>query len=499
MAHVLVTSPITAWLASSLLALAPSAGTTPPSCRDLLEGIRAKLEANYAGYLLEVRGTARQADHDQVLAGLRRRADTTESARCFDVLHDYLAWFEDWHLFVYQNPRLDTLETMRRAADVPRHPVDPAAVRARLDRMGPRADPIEGIWYDGAMQVAVVPDPAGPAGRFLAVVTVSDTATLPVGAVHAVFVRQRHGGYTADLRWRSLAITHPPVTIHRGGTLLRLSPGMWGKRFPGPPAERALLDTMDVHRPTLTWRDRIAVLSIPSHDGGHRPRLEALLAQHRSRLDSATVLVLDLRGNEGGGSQTTEAVHPYVVGADPLAPSPDLGAPVMLSSPDQLSYVKRAFGSDTSAFVRRLVTAMEAAPGALVPLFDPSRPVPESVYPPPVFGPRQVLMLVDGGTVSAPEVLVQLALRSTRTVVVGEPTAGALDYQSTNVVRIHPQESRWFLGYPTITAHARLPEGGMRGTGLIPEVALSWGDVTDPVAAAVRALEMIGACLTCVR
>jgi hypothetical protein len=43
------------------------------------------------------------------------------------------------------------------------------------------------------------------------------------------------------------------------------------------------------------------------------------------------------------------------------------------------------------------------------------------------------------------------------------------------------------LGYPTIAAHARLPEGGMRGKGIAPEIALKWAGVTDPLEAALRA------------
>lgn len=458
-----------------------------PTCRELLDGAQAKVEANYAGFLLEVRGKPRQTAHDRMLAALRRQAANTATDACFAVLQLYIDWFNDPHLFVYQNPRLDSAETQRRSASVPRRQVDEAAVRARLTRLGANADPIEGIWHDGAMQLAVIPDPAGVAGRFIAVVTVSDTATLPVGSVHAVFTR-RQGGYDMDLRWRSLAVTHPPVTMHRGGTLLRLSPGMWGKRFPGPAAERALLDTMDVHRPSFTWRGTSAIISVPSHDGVHQARLGTLLNENRARLDSAATLIIDLRGNEGGGSQTTAALHPYVVGVDSLDPDADFGEPVMLSSPDQINYTKRAFGSDTSAFVRRIVAAMEAAPGALVPMFDPTQRSPATTYPPPIFGPRRVAMLIDGGTVSASEVIVLLALRSDRTLVIGEPTAGALDYQSTNIVRIHADESRWFLGYPTVTAHVRLPEGGMRGKGIAPEIALKWSGVVDPVAAAIGKL-----------
>jgi hypothetical protein len=483
MVPLLLTTMVSALLAGTGM----RASLAVPTCMELLNGIQAKVEANYAGFLLEVKGKPRQPEHDRMLAAARRRAATTTTDQCFDVLYEYIAWFNDPHLFVYQSPRLDTAETRRRMPLVPRVPIDEAAVRARLARIGAAADPIEGLWYDGSMQLAVIPDPSGPAGRFVAVVTVSDTATLPVGAVHAVFTR-RPGGYDTDLRWRSLAITHPPVSLHRGGTLMRLSPGMWGKRYPGTAAERNLLDSIDVHRPTFTWRGNTAIISVPSHDGSHRARLGALLSANQARLDSADALIIDLRGNEGGGSQTTAALHAYVVGRDSLDPSADFGAPVMLSSPDQIHYTKRAFGSDTSAFVRRIVAAMEAAPGSLVPMFDPAKPPPATAYPAPVFGPRKVIMLIDGGTVSASEVIVQLALRSARTVVVGEPTAGALDYQSASVVRIHPDESRWFLGYPTITAHARLPEGGMRGKGLAPEIAMRWSGVVDPVEAVLSRL-----------
>ena len=76
--------------------------------------MQAKLEANYAGFLLEIKGKPRQAEHDRMLAAARRRAANTASDQCFAVLHGYIAWFNDPHLFVYQSPRLDTAETRRR-------------------------------------------------------------------------------------------------------------------------------------------------------------------------------------------------------------------------------------------------------------------------------------------------------------------------------------------------------------------------------------------------
>lgn len=90
-------------------------------------------------------------------------------------------------------------------------------------------------------------------------------------------------------------------------------------------------------------------------------------------------------------------------------------------------------------------------------------------------------VLLDGGTVSAAEVTVLLAKRGGRAVIYGESTAGALDYQSTSFVRLAPDEERWLLLYPTITASAPLPVGGMRGIGIEPDVVVRWETLTDAI------------------
>jgi C-terminal processing protease CtpA/Prc len=157
----------------------------------------------------------------------------------------------------------------------------------------------------------------------------------------------------------------------------------------------------------------------------------------------------------------------------------------MLSSPAQISYARRFMGTDTSAFVRSLVARLEANPGALVTLEEtpsPSPPPPETSSP----GNWRVVVLVDRGTVSAAEVLVLRALRSMRAVVVGEPTSGALDYQSVQIVSLGTGYPRWALGYPTITAHAELPRRGMRGRGIQPQVRIDWNAVPDPIAEVER-------------
>jgi hypothetical protein len=458
---------------------APSVAT--PSCRLALDSIDSKLRQNYAGFLLEVRD-ARRAAYDSLMRDLARRADATSFDTCFPVLHRYAAWFDDPHLFVYQSPVADSASTARRASTLRTLELDEAGAKAELSRRLSRLDPIEGIWYDGPLRYAVVPDPEGGRGDFVAVVVASDTSAWPVGAIRAELHRTGEGTYGIALLTKSFGEQQLDASIHRG-MLLRLSPGMWGRAWPVRPADAGAIDPTDVHRPTVQVRPSSVVFSVPSHDPGLMRRLDSLVAANDTAIRARPLLIIDLRGNEGGASFMSRSLHPYIASADKRTTPFDSGSPVMLSSPAQIAYAKRFTGTDTTAFVRSLVGRLEANPGKLV-AFDTSTAPPRQAasYP----GSWRVAVLTDRGTVSASEVTVLMALRSTRAKVFGEPTAGALDYQSTQIVGLGIGDRRWALGYPTITAHADLPRRGMRGKGIAPDEVIAWNTVDDAIAEVER-------------
>ena len=241
---------------------------------------------------------------------------------------------------------------------------------------------------------------------------------------------------------RNYALSHLRAHVYRH-VLLQLAPGLWGKEFPVAAPDSGTLDPVDPHRPTFFMRGPTPVFSIPSHDPSLKPRLDSLVVANRDLLSHADRMIIDLRGNEGGSSYMSEYLEPFVSTKEEKPnPFPDDRA-VMLSSDDQIAYARQGFGSDTSAFVRTLLARLRAGPGQLVPLNDPSAPPKPADAREWVVtsGPRAVGVLTDGGTVSAGEVLVEYALRSTRATVFGAPTAGALDYQSISIVRSSDQRA----------------------------------------------------------
>jgi C-terminal processing protease CtpA/Prc len=79
-----------------------------------------------------------------------------------------------------------------------------------------------------------------------------------------------------------------------------------------------------------------------------------------------------------------------------------------------------------------------------------------------------VVVLVDGGVMSAGESFVLEALRSPRVTLSGQATAGVHDYQNARIVAVGRGDFRFLLGYPTIAGHPRFPDGGINRTGIRP-------------------------------
>ncbi len=456
----------------------PAATSLPqPTCAQTLDSLDSKTRQNYAGFLLEVRG-ARRTAYDSLLAVLKRDASAASLDRCYPLLARYTEWYDDPHVFVFQNQTTDSATANRRRRAVRRIAMDEAAIRHDLEARRALLDPIEGIWYDGPTRFGVIRDPDGTPGRFVALQLAPDTAGWSVGDVRARFTRKTDSSYATTLLTHRFAELELTARIHRR-VVLRLSPGMWGKAFPVSTADAGTIDPTDVHRPHITIRPRSVVVSVTSHDPAYAQMLDRLVAAADTAIRRTRLLIVDLRGNEGGAAFMTRSLNPYVASTERRASPYDSGNAVVLSSPAQMAYARRLAGNDTSAFVRDLLARMQAHPGQLVPIEEaPAPPAPEPSLP----GDWRVIVLVDRGTVSAAEVLVLNALRSTRAIVVGENTAGALDYQSVQIIGLGVGDRRWALGYPTITAHAELPRRGMRGRGIAPTERLVWDNIPNPIA-----------------
>ena len=217
-----------------------------------------------------------------MLTSLETRARATASTDCLPVLRDYIAWFEDPHLFIYQNSTIDSAETARRARSVRTLNTSEALARDYFTKQGRSLDPIEGIWYDRDLRVAIMRDPSSPKS-FVAAVLRADTAGWPVGAVRATFSKGARGKYIANIALPNHDVQTRDAVVYKR-VLLRIAPTMWAKEFPVDQSESAYLAKGNPREPTLVVRRGTVIVSIPSHDPTYKGILDSLVESHRADL-----------------------------------------------------------------------------------------------------------------------------------------------------------------------------------------------------------------------
>jgi hypothetical protein len=472
---------------SSLAETAAAPPAVPPACgcADELDALVAKVEANYVGYHLSL-PTMDRVGYESAKRELRARAAAATDETCFLTLREYVERFHDPHLFLSEQPEPGEAEAARLEAAAESLPWDEAKVRAYLDRNAGKLDPVEGIWYSDTARFGVVRDVSGKGRDFVAVLLTEGAPHWKAGQVKAELTKQADGNYEVRYYYGNHTLHHLRGELYKR-VLLRMAPAFWGRAYPLRPEDAGVLDATNPRNPTLRVLDRgVVVVSMPSHDGPYHDPLEQLVAANLAALEAAPWLIIDVRGDEGGGAQTSAPLEPFYT-SERKRPRPQYeGKEVVVASADLVSYYEKLLkaqqpGSIYETRFTDLVARMRREPGKVIAT-DIWGGVPEARPTPRPAGkrPRKVAILLDRGTVSAGEAFILSAWVNEGVTLYGERSGGSIDYQSVSMVPLACTTHALWVGYPTMGGSDRLPAGGFNATGIVPDVPIPPGEA-DPI------------------
>ena len=478
------------WGLAALLGVLPTVALAaePPACGcvEAFDSLVQKVEANYIGFHMSL-PTLDRARYEASKAAFRRTATAASDEDCFLALRPYVKQFHDEHLFISeQQPALSVEEQARLAAAAETLPWTEESLRAYLDRNAGKLDPVEGIWYAENARFGIVRDRQLPRRDFVAILLSGGSGAWKPGQVKAELKSRADGSFDVRYFYGDYSLHHLEGTIYKG-LLLRMAPVMWGKAYPVRPADAGLLDAQNPRNPTIKSLGNGAwVVSMPSHDGPYREPLERLIAAHLEQLRAARLIIVDLRGNEGGSAHTSHPLVPFYESAQTQPRRTYSGKEVVVSAPDQIAYFQGIVQNmePGSAWHKRgqaLVERMQREPGkVLVTDVWGNPPEPPPAHPPAYPKPEHFAILIDRGAVSAAEAFVLAAWKSKRVTVFGDRSAGSIDYQSVYMVPLACPSRGLMLGYPTLGSSEHLPAGGFNAEGIPPDVRIG-PEVADPI------------------
>jgi hypothetical protein len=465
------------WVLTVLIWGAAPMAEANDDCTALFAGVQSEIETNYIGFAQTIAAdpTRLAVYRDRVE---QHRAETQDAApdACTAIVQVFLADLEDPHLFLLADPRVTDEEALAARALAGRWRV-PVRVSMRRDR-----ETLDGVWVNPDFDVALVREGRRPL-RYVAIVTASRSPDWRRGDVAARFERAGADWSAVLYRSQDRAALHSIALLERDGELLHMAPITWARR-PDEAGDGAY-DPEHPRAPRyINLNRRAALVTAPSFAPEHRAPLDALLRAHGPEIAGRDLLVIDLRGNEGGSASVGQALAPFYYSPEREAALGPRIYPMALSSPRWIGYYSSIRDGLPAGEERQIyddfLRRMEAAPGALVPFFEDAA-IAQQLYQvaaPRVVheSPRHVAIIVDRHSVSAAEAFVLEAARSSRVTIFGEPTGGSIDYQ--NVAMWPVGEGRWrhLLGMPSSAASDEIATRGLNASGVPVDVSLAEGE-----------------------
>jgi hypothetical protein len=219
--------------------------------------------------------------------------------------------------------------------------------------------------------------------------------------------------------------------------------------------------------PTIRFpRANTAVLTIKTCNLSYKSHLDSIVGANSVRFQNIEHLIIDLRGNEGGGDAMFDTLIPYLYTNPILFYSADLWASEnnikvfedFLTNPDVPEESKKT--------VETIVANGKKNPNQFVPMSE--NKIDTLVLDSVRESPKKVSVLIDQNCKSATEQFLLLAKQSKKTTLYGMTNSGgALDYANLNFVET--PSGYWYASVPT-TRTRRLPEFPVDPKGIAPDV-----------------------------
>ncbi|WP_295799179.1 S41 family peptidase [Mucilaginibacter sp.] len=438
------------------------------SCSSLLNQVITKTESNYAGYIHNVKEKD-SSQYVQLKGMLREKAVKTSFIDCYGVLQQYVGFFHDGHLDIFESPpkQPDSL-----AATVKTHPL-PANYKELIAKKTDR-DSIEGIWRAaGNLQLGIVKTGKN---TFSGVVQQTSTPKWAPGMVKMEIEKTGKNTYNvavyrgdfARLRFENVHI-FKNVFLAMG--LYRLA-----KAWPLN-AEYSYINTVDPQLPILKVIDKNNVLlTVPSAliDGRY---LDSVLIKNEALITSTPNLIIDVRGN-GGGNYIWGGIYKIantIVHPEPKKPGTD-DLLLMASEDDaaylynQSTYYRQKKDSLAIKYYDDIIGKIRANPGKIIG-FSFYRAWPDTGKRVVYKYPAHIAVITDKAVASAGEAFINgLKETSSKVTLYGDNTYGMIDYSSVNALPIGDKSCKWYYwGYPVFFS-TDIKTKPINPTGIKPDI-----------------------------
>jgi hypothetical protein len=424
------------------------------NCTDEFLHVKEQITHNYSGFKDKVTGATTVAYTKYTQRILKETKGITSPHHCALLINDWLNFFKDRHVAFGENS-LSAAALQKIVSETENIHL----TKQQLDQLK-HDKGIDGIYWssDSSFRIAIIKSVKN-FRDYAGVITYSKVDAWKQGQVILELKKSIRKneliGITYDTDHTPYGETFP-VTTNTLGTWQR--EGTAGNIDEGLSTENVAGKLLSEH--TL-------YLKIKSFSQSNAVNIDSLFKAYKVVLDKTPNLIIDLRDNGGGSDFAYAPITPYLytdtikkIGVDALATEQNIeGWKPLLKMADIPAAQKKE--------ITDIIESMERGKGGFVNVVEDKKEVLGNIKP----YPQKVAILVNSGCASTTEEFLMDAMQSKKVTVIGEATAGVLDYANMRQVTLPCMP--YTLYYAT-TRSRRIDMGkGIDNIGVQPAIKLT--------------------------
>ncbi|WP_432712435.1 S41 family peptidase [Pedobacter sp.] len=383
------------------------------NCSQEFKFIKHKIEINYAGFKDKVNHQTAAAYGRRTQLALEQSKLIKTPAQCVSLINDWLAFFKDGHIQVGRNrisKEREEEEFKERIKGIERLSLTNEELTALKNTKG-----IAGIYWDedSTTKIAVIKNKT----------YFRDYAGVVISSKHGKWLPGQVILELKNDRDTLKGILYDKYYIPANVTL-KIKPNALGtfKREGTKQLSRELNSEATVAAKVLS--QQTLYLKINTFNQSNAVKIDSLFKANQTYLSKMPYLILDLRNNGGGADFSYRPITPYLytntvrnIGADVLSTADNMKGWAAIATTDGIPV-------DQKAFISQVIGKMEQNKGKLVSFSEDRDMVLDTI----ASFPKKVIILINKNCGSTTEEFLLLAKQSRKVTLMGEHTAGVLDY-----------------------------------------------------------------------
>lgn len=404
------------------------------NCDRTFKIVKYHIENNYAGWFDKNKQFSK-TDFEQVTNTVSSNVrQISNDSLCYQEIGKYVKYFNDKHLHLDYYP-----VTLSNSSDKNREPMTIERRSMNESQMltyfgsAKKLDRVEGIWENETYRIGIVKSAMNPA-TFEGIVVSSGNDNWKSNEVKLYVNKKADGYYTLKfITGDKTEIVEKDVKFFKN--ILDAQSMILGRRFPKVTDSISLDDYSlenDPTNPKLSFpKTDLAVWTFPNFYSQNEEVVQALLAKYKDRLAATEYWIIDLRDNEGGDVRVGNLLLPFVY-TKPIVRSSEkmrltednfnnLYNDYIKEAVEGLPLEKRKYYDSTFAVTRTHF-------GEFGSIYNTSKIADTISFDNRLPNPKRIGLLINENTFSSGELFAILARQSDKVVVLGQKSAGSIDY-----------------------------------------------------------------------